>query len=59
MMLIWLACTELPAPYFCKDADGKYISKIDVGGGKFKPAPACNADAAHQGGQCALVTVHD
>jgi MFS family permease len=47
IMLIVLSQYPLPAPYYCRDANGEYIKGPDV-----KP---CNPDAQNRGGEYAML----
>ena len=55
----WLACTQLPAPYWCTDEAGRYVHTVHTNSTKAKGgkevAPACNPEAAHAGGLYALL----
>ena len=54
--LLYISCVPLPAPYWCRDANGEYItSKNSTPGAKHVAAEPCNADAAKAGGPYALL----
>eukprot|EP00658_Telonema_sp_P-2_P024186 TRINITY_DN1970_c0_g1_i9.p1 TRINITY_DN1970_c0_g1~~TRINITY_DN1970_c0_g1_i9.p1 ORF type:complete len:498 (-),score=127.06 TRINITY_DN1970_c0_g1_i9:24-1517(-) len=50
-MMLALAFTPLPDPYYCRDTEGKYITHS----AENVPAKACNEDAASSGGKFAVM----
>ena len=54
--LLYISCVPLPAPYWCRDAKGVYITLSNTTGtGKRVAAEPCNAEAAAAGGAYALL----
>ena len=54
-MLLVIASTPLPPPYWCRDADGRYVTTRDAPGGGKAAAEPCNREAASAGGRYALL----
>lgn len=55
IMLLVIYSVELPAPYWCRDAEGRYIRKQTLPDGSTAAAAPCNADAARAGGKYSLL----
>lgn len=56
--LLYISCVPLPAPYWCRDANGEYITTSANSSSSKQHAAAaepCNADAAKAGGPYALL----
>jgi len=55
--LLYISCVPLPSPYWCRDANGEYItsSENSTRPGNHAAAEPCNADAAKAGGPYALL----
>jgi hypothetical protein len=59
--LLYISCVPLPAPYWCRDANGEYITTAANSSGSTQhgkhaaAAEPCNSDAAKAGGAYALL----
>ena len=52
--LAYLCWAPLPPPYWCRDAQGWYVTSVERAGEQYAAEP-CNADAASSGGSFAIM----